>query len=68
MMYQDEESKLMLEKMYPVTEAPIPSASASAENWTVLKDIAVEPTLYNHLIDPDDIDEGNAISPMKLQA
>lgn len=48
-MYRDKESKLMLEKMYPVTEAPIPSASAVAETWTVLKDIAVEPTLYNHL-------------------
>jgi len=31
-------------------------------------DIRTTASLYNHIIDPDDIDEGNAISPMKLQA
>jgi hypothetical protein len=30
-------------------------------------DIRTTATLYNHIIDPDETD-GNAISPMKLQA
>lgn len=54
-MYEDEESKLMLEKMYPITEA-LPPSSTATETWspqpapqTVIQSVTVEPTLYEHL-------------------